>query len=340
MDALPPRIQGLVVTSEGDRTRMQLQEIPSEQLPPGDVVIRVAYSSINYKDALATQGHPGIVKRLPHVPGIDAAGIVERSQDARYRPGDQVIVTGYDLGQGRWGAWAELISVPADWIVPLPSGLDLREAMILGTAGFTAAQCVLALQRNEVTPGDGRLVVTGATGGVGSLSVRILAQLGYEVAAVTGKAHLADRLRSAGAVEILDREAVADASDRPMLSARWAGGVDCVGGRPLMTLLRSTKYGGAVAACGLVAGAELHMTVYPFLLRGVSLCGVASADCPYARRVKIWQLLAGEWKPRDLADFWVTEIGLEQVPTYVDRMLQGKADGRIIVRLPGAPAAS
>ncbi len=339
MERLPPTMKGLMVTAAGDQTDIRPQEVPTDQLPDGEIVIRVVYSSINYKDALATQGHPGIVQRLPHIPGIDAAGVVQSSRDGRFKPGDKVIVTGYGLGQGQWGGWAEFISVPADWVVPLPLGLELREAMVLGTAGFTAAQCVMALQRNEVIPSRGRLVVTGATGGVGSLAVRILAQLGYDVAAVTGKLELSDRLRSAGAVEILAREEFTDASDRPMLKARWAGGVDCVGGQPLTTLLRSTRYGGAVAACGLVAGAGLHMTVYPFLLRGVSLCGVASADCPYDRRVRIWDLLADAWKPRDLADFWVTEIALEEVPAYVQRMLRGEVSGRVIVRLADFPEA-
>ncbi|GIW98728.1 MAG: oxidoreductase [Pirellulaceae bacterium] len=327
------RVRCLMVRSIGERTTMQVETVSENDLPAGDVLIRVAYSSINYKDALATTGHRGIVKKLPHVPGIDAAGIVEASRDPRFAPGDEVLVTGYDLGQGVWGGWAEKIRVPGDWVVPLPSGLTLREAMVLGTAGFTAAQCVLALRRNEVFPESGRVVVTGASGGVGSLSVRLLAKQGYEVVAISGKREFHQHLTEAGAVEVWDRSALADAGERPMLSAQWAGGVDTVGGTPLTVLLRATRYGGAVAACGLVAGADLKMTVYPFLLRGVSLCGIASADCPSARRRRIWSLLSGPWKPTELDHFWVTEISLDQIPEKVAAMLQGHVAGRIIVNL-------
>lgn len=308
--------------------------LPNEQLPAGDVTIRTAYSSLNYKDALAYQGHRGIVKQLPHVPGIDVAGVVIDSSDDRFKVGNSVIVTGYELGQARWGGWAELVRVPADWIVPLPSGLSLREAMIFGTAGFTAAQSVLALQRNEVEPSSGEVVVTGATGGVGSIAVRLLAHLGYEVVAVTGKADQQQSLIQLGAKHALARSEILDVSERPLLSARWAGAVDTVGGDLLTSLLRSTRYGGCVTACGLVAGAELSMTVYPFLLRGVSLCGIASADCPAAKRQRIWELLAGSWKPSNLEEY-VTEVQLEQLPHEIERISAGQAIGRVIVNISG-----
>ncbi len=297
----------------------------------GRVTIEVAYSSLNYKDALAYQAHRGVVKQLPHIPGIDAAGTVVDSDSADYSVGDQVIVTGSDLGQGSWGGWSELIRVPDEWIVALPEKLTLRQAMIYGTAGFTAAQSVMALQRNEVTPASGEIVVTGASGGVGSMAVRILAHLGYDVVAVTGKPEQHASLLACGARRVLDRNAVADDSNRPLLSATWAGAIDTVGGPVLQSLLRSIKYGGCVTACGLVAGAELSLTVYPFLLRGITLCGIASADCPMAKRKEIWQLLAGPWKPANL-EAMVAEVGLEQLPEQVERILAGQIAGRVLVR--------
>ncbi len=320
------------VSSKSPSTRAAVTSLSSEQLPAGDVTIRVAYSSLNYKDALAYQGHRGVVKRLPHIPGIDAAGTVLESSNSAYRCGDEVLVTGYDLGQGHWGGWSELIRVPSEWIVPIPRGLTLRESMIWGTAGFTAAQSVLALQRNELLPDSGEVVVTGASGGVGSLSVRILARLGYEVVAVTGKAEQHETLLACGAKRVVGRQELADDSKKPLLTVNWAGAIDTVGGEMLTTLLRSTKYGGCVTACGLVAGAELSMTVYPFLLRGVSLCGIASADCPHDKRHKIWELLAGAWKP-DSLERMLIEIELEQLPEYVERILAGANVGRVVVSL-------
>lgn len=312
-------------------THASIVTLSSDRLPAGDVTIQVAYSSLNYKDALAYQGHRGVVKQLPHIPGIDAAGTVIDSSSELYRVGDQVLVTGYDLGQGHWGAWSELIRVPAEWIVPLPNSLTLHEAMIYGTAGFTAAQSVMALQRNDVSPDMGEVVVTGATGGVGSLAVRLLSHLGYAVVAVTGKDDQHAALLACGAKRVVGRTAIADDSTRPLLSAAWAGAIDTVGGPILQSLLRSTRYGGCVTACGLVAGAELSMTVYPFLLRGVSLCGIASGDCPMAKRRQIWELLAGDWKPKNL-DSLITEVNLEQLPEQVERILAGKIVGRVLVK--------
>lgn len=319
-------------TESSKSTRASVKRLTTEQLPSADVTIRVSYSSLNYKDALAYQGHKGVVKRLPHIPGIDAAGTVVESNNATYQCGDEVVVTGYDLGQGHWGGWSELIRVPSEWIVPLPAGLTLREAMIWGTAGFTAAQSVMALERNDVFPGSGEVVVTGASGGVGSLAVRILAQLGYEVVAVTGKEDQHEALLGCGARRVISRQELTADSKRPLLSATWGGAIDTVGGDMLTTLLRSTKYGGCVTACGLVAGADLSMTVYPFLLRGVSLCGIASADCPYEKRLKIWQLLAGAWKPNNLLSM-LAEIELAQLPDSIERILLGKIAGRVLVKL-------
>lgn len=322
----------LVEREEGGPLRRRPVRRPLDELPPGEVLVRVAWSSLNYKDALACQAHPGIVRRLPHVPGIDAAGIVVESRDPRFASGQEVIVTGHELGAGQWGGWAEYIRVPADWVVPRPEGLTLREAMILGTAGFTAAQCAEALLRNGVCPEQGPIVVTGATGGVGCLSVKLLAQLGFKVSAVTGKPQQAARLAGWGASEVLDRSTVLDETDKPLLTARWAGAVDTVGGPTLATLIRQTKPYGVVAACGLVGGTELHLTVYPFLLRGVILAGIASAMLPYDRRWEIWQKLAGPWRLTGLEELAQT-VTLDELEGAVERILQGQIVGRVIVDL-------
>jgi putative YhdH/YhfP family quinone oxidoreductase len=295
------------------------------------VLIRVQASSLNYKDAMAAKGHPGIVRHFPHVPGIDAAGVVEQSDSPKFRPGQEVLCTGYELGSERWGGWAEFVRVPADWVVPLPAGLTVDEAMVIGTAGFTAAQCVFSLEEHGVTPQKGPVVVSGATGGVGSIAIMLLARMGYQITAVSGKPDRHDWLRSLGVSEIISREEAVDDSDRPLLKARWAGGIDTVGGPTLSTMIRSLAHRGCVAACGLVGGAELSLTVYPFILRGATLDGIDSAHCPYDRRLQIWQRLAGEWKLGDVPDF-VTEIGLDDVNDIVTKMMRGETAGRILVR--------
>ncbi len=320
----------LVTKSGSDAITALVERRPLRDLPAGDVLIRVDCSSLNYKDALAATGHPGIVKRFPHVPGIDSAGTVEASDSLRFTVGDRVIVTGYELGSGRWGGWSELVRVPADWVVPLPAGLSLEESMILGTAGFTAAQCVWSLQHHGITPDRGDVVVTGATGGVGSLSVMLLSRLGYQVTAVSGKADRESWLRELGATNVIGREAVTDVSDRSLLAGRWAGAIDTVGGVTLSTLLRSLQHRGCVAACGLVGGADLPITVYPFILRGVTLDGIDSAMCPYDRRVEIWNKLAGEWKPDNLLRL-ATHVSLDQAGDAVQQMLAGKSMGRFVV---------
>jgi acrylyl-CoA reductase (NADPH) len=305
---------------------------PLEELPTGDCLIRVAYSSLNYKDALAAQGNPGVVRKLPHVPGIDAAGTVIESTIDRFRPGEQVVITGNELGAGHWGGWAEFVRVPAEWIVPLPDGLSLKETMILGTAGFTAAQCVNAIVLNGVVPDDGEILVTGATGGVGCLAVKLLAKLGYPVVAVTGKEHLKPRLYEWGAARVLNREEAVSTSPKPLLTAFWAGAVDCVGGETLATIVRETKPYGVVAACGLVGGTDLKLTVHPFILRGVTLAGIGSALLPLDRRREIWRKLSQEWR-LDGLDELTTIIGLDEVQAYVDRMLRGEVVGRTVIRL-------
>jgi len=304
-------------------------------LPTGDCLIKVDYSSLNYKDALASQAHPGVVRKLPHVPGIDAAGTIVESSSPKFRAGDEVVVTGHELGAGQWGGWAEYIRVHADWVVPLPKPLSLKEAMVLGTAGFTAAQCVHAIQLNGVTPDAGEIIVTGATGGVGCVAVKLLAKLGYPVVAVTGKEQLKARLYEWGAGRILSRQEAINTSDRPLLSAFWAGAVDTVGGQTLATIIRETKPYGVVAACGLVGGMGLDLTVHPFILRGVTLAGIGSAMLPYDRRLEIWRKLSQESRLETL-DELTTTISLDQVEESVQRILKGEIVGRTLIRIGSA----
>lgn len=320
-----------VARKSGDgQVSAHVERLTVGDLPAGDVVIRVAYSSLNFKDALASQGHPGVVRILPHVPGIDCAGTVEESTSPDYRPGDQVIVTGYDLGAGHWGGYAEFVRVPAEWIVPLPSGLSLRETMIYGTAGFTAAQCVAAIVDRGIGPDRGPVVVTGSTGGVGSIAVAILAKLGYEVEAVTGKVEHHDWLHKLGARTVLGRDDVSDNRDRPLLRSRWAAAVDTVGGKPLATILRSLQHRGCAAACGLVAGTDIPTTVYPFILRGVMLAGIDSAQCPRPERMDMWTKLGGPWNIPQL-DMLADEITLDELPDRIEKILGGQIMGRTVV---------
>jgi putative YhdH/YhfP family quinone oxidoreductase len=299
-------------------------------LPAGEVRIGVQWSSLNYKDALAATGNPAVVRTFPIVPGIDAAGEVLESRSPHFAVGDQVIATSYELGVSRPGGWAQVMDAPSDWIVPLPSGLSTREAMLLGTAGLTAGMCLEALLAHAVAPNRGEVLVTGASGGVGSLAVRLLAQQGYRTVAATGKASAREALLRWGAAEVISRDAVYDASDKPLLKPRWSGVVDCVGGVTLATAIRQTLPGGCVAACGLTGGANLPLTVFPFILRGVTLAGIDSAYCPYERRARVWNLLASDWKLANLEEN-VTESRLEDLPALVEKMLRGEVAGRVIV---------
>lgn len=314
------------------QVRRSLVERTIADLPPGEVLVRVAFSSLNYKDALAAQAHPGVVRKLPHIPGIDAAGTVVESSSAKFQPGDEVVITGNEFGAAHWGGWAEYVRVPADWIVARPPALSLKETMILGTAGFTAAQCVDAIWLNGVTPESGEIAVTGSTGGVGSIAVKLLAKLGYTVVALTGKPHLEPRLKAWGASRVIGRGEVLNQTDRPLLSARWAGAVDTVGGDTLTTLIRETKPYGVVAACGLVGGDKLPLTVHPFILRGVMLAGIGSSMLPYDRRQEIWRKLAEEWKLPDLNEL-ATTIKLDQLEDYIQNILRGEIVGRTVVAL-------
>jgi putative YhdH/YhfP family quinone oxidoreductase len=326
----PETFKALLVEQTSAGFTRRIANLSQDDLPAGDVLIRVHYSSLNYKDALSATGHPGVSKKFPHVPGVDAAGEVISSDVFSFQPGNSVIVLGFDLGMNTWGGFAEYIRVPAAWVMPLPQGMTRRESMMFGTAGFTAALSVDALVRQGVEPGSGEVLVTGATGGVGSLAVAILAKLGYSVVAVTGKPDQHDYLRSLGAATIVPRDEVDDRSDKPLLKGRWAGVVDTVGGNTLASVLKATRYGGCVTACGLVGGNDLITTVYPFILRGVSLVGIDSVNCPMSTRVRLWEKLAGEWKPPQL-DAIASVISLEQVSAAIDRILAGQVTGRIVV---------
>jgi len=317
-------------TEGGDFVRSIRQRNVTD-LPPGDLVVRVSYSSLNYKDALSATGHPGVTRQFPHTPGIDAAGEVVSCESGAFAAGDKVIITGYDLGMETDGGWGEMIRIPSDWAVRLPDGLSEREAMTLGTAGFTAALSVLKLVLAGVKPTDGDILVTGATGGVGSVACAILSKAGYRVVGATGKSSDEQFLRSLGAAEIISREQVTSGSEKPMLKERWAGCVDVVGGETLVAAIKATRYGGVVTCCGLVGAIELPLNVYPFILRGVSLLGIDSVQCPREPRLQVWEKLAGEWKPEQLASM-VTEVALEGLDDKIQTILKGGISGRVLVK--------
>lgn len=299
-------------------------------LPDGDLLVKVHYSSLNYKDALSATGNPGVTRKFPHTPGIDAAGDVVEDASGTFSPGDKVVVTGWDLGMNTAGGYGEYIRVPAEWAVALPEGFTLRESMILGTAGLTAGLCLHALA-DRVAPDAGEILVTGATGGVGSIAVAILAKAGYQVVAVTGKTDQADFLQSLGSGEVITRETLMENANRPMMKERWAGAVDVVGGEMLAAVLKSTRYGGTVTCCGLVGSPDLPMNVFPFILRGVSLLGIDSVQCPVETRLAVWQKLAGEWRV-DL-EALVSEVSLEQLEDSIQAILKGGLRGRVLVKL-------
>jgi NADPH2:quinone reductase len=304
-----------------------------DELSPGEVVIRAAHSSVNYKDALAGTGAGKILRRFPLIGGIDVAGTVESSSDARFQPGQAVAVTGYDLGVNHDGGYAGLVRVPADWVVPIPPPLTPFGAMAAGTAGFTAVLSILDLEHNGLTAASGPVIVTGATGGVGSVAVACLAARGYKVTAVTGKDTEHDFLKSLGASEVLPRSAM-QPDARPLGKSTWAGAVDPVGGTATAWLLRTMNYGGAVACSGLTGGTELQTTVLPFILRGVKLLGIDSVMCPMARRREVWARLAADLKPATLDTLARDRIGLADLPAAFETLLKGSARGRIVVKLP------
>lgn len=325
--------RAIVVDKQGEEFSVAVRELTESDLPPGEVTIKVEWSSINYKDGLALTPAGRVVRSYPMVPGVDLAGTVVDSKDSRFSPGDSVVVTGYDVGVAHPGGFAEMARVPADWVMPLPKGLTTKEAMALGTAGMTAAMSLMALEHHGLRKEQGPVIVTGATGGVGSTAVSMLAQTGYTVAASTGKASEHAFLRELGATEILSREDVSGESSRPLESERWAGAVDPVGGATTAYLIRTMKYGGAIALNGLTGGGILNTTVYPFILRGVSLLGIDSVFCPMAKRVEIWNRLATDLKPRGLMDSIAVETDLDGVRSVCAEILSGKVRGRTLVRL-------
>lgn len=314
------------------RFETSIVERTTDELPAGDVLIRVSYSSLNYKDALSASGNRGVTRNFPHTPGIDAAGTVAESSVSEFAEGDEVIVTGYDLGMNIAGGFGQYIRVPASWVIKRPAGLSLREAMILGTAGLTAALCVDKLEQAGLEPGGGPVLVTGATGGVGSIAVALLARLGYTVAAVTGKADQADFLRKLGAGQILERSVVQTGAEKPLLKEQWGGAVDTVGGDILFNVVKSLQRGASVACCGLTAGTGFQASVLPFILRGVNLLGVDSVEIPLVVKASMWDRLSVQWKLPNL-DELVREISLQDLPTEIERILAGQQVGRMLVRL-------
>lgn len=327
--------RALVVDKAGDGVALALQDWSTDRLAAGDVTIRVEYSSVNYKDGLAVRADGRVVRSYPLIPGIDLAGVVESSTDGRFSAGDRVLAHGYEIGVAHHGGLAEVARVPAGWVVPLPTGLTARQAMALGTAGFTAALSVAALEDAGLKPGTGPVVVTGASGGVGSTAVDILAARGYEVAASTGSADAHEYLKSLGATEILDRAETSAESSRPMERGRWAGAVDAVGGATLAYLLRTTNYGGSIAISGNAGGVAFSSTVLPFILRAVNVLGIDSVAVPLSRRIAIWERLATDLRPPHLDAVITHEIALADAPDALDKIVRGEIQGRTVVRVAG-----
>ena len=323
--------KALVINEVSATFEQTIQTLHIDNLPKGDVLVKVHYSSINYKDALSATGNKGVTKKYPHTPGIDAAGEVVSSVDDKFKVGDKVIVTGYDLGMNTSGGFGQYIRVPAEWVVQLPEGLSLKESMIIGTAGFTAGISVLRLSA-LVKPSDGKILVSGATGGVGSVALSLLSNLGYQTIAISGKEAEYPFLRKLGASDILPRADFQEVDKRPMLSAQYAGAIDTVGGPILENILKSLQPLGAVTTCGSVSATQLNMTVFPFILRGISLIGISAQNYPGALREPLWIKLATDWKPTNLLDLY-SEIRLEDISETVALILQGKLKGRTIVNM-------
>ena len=328
----PPPFRAFVVEKAEDGWTRTVREMAAADLPAADVLVRVRWSGINYKDGLASVESGRVARISPLVPGVDLAGEVVESSDPAFAPGDAVIVHGYDLGVAHHGGFAGLASVPAGWVVPMPDGLTARQAMMIGTAGYTAAASVDALHRAGLEPGDGPVLVTGATGGVGSYAVGILAAAGHHVVASSGKADAADWLKALGAQEVIGRDETSAASNRPLEGERWAGAVDCVGGTTLAYVVRTLRYGCSVAASGLTGGGDLPTTVYPFILRGVNLLGIDSVQTPLAARTALWARIAGDLRPPQIdRDDDVEAVGLDGLADQLDRILAGGMTGRVLV---------
>jgi putative YhdH/YhfP family quinone oxidoreductase len=331
-DQVPARFDAFRIHNDDNGYRAAVESISLQDLSDGDVVIKVHYSGINYKDALAGTGKGKILRRYPLNGGIDAAGIIISSESERFSPGDEVLVTGSGLSETRDGGYAQYLRMDSAWVVPLPSGLSMLEAMTLGTAGFTAAMSLYRMEINGQKPEQGPIVVTGATGGVGSIAIDILSTAGYEVHAISGKTEQFDWLESLGASQCFSRHDL-DWGKRPLESARWAGCVDSVGGEMLSGIAASISPWGNIASCGLAGGISLNTTVLPFIIRGVSLLGIDSPMCPYSIREAIWPRLASDWKPRHLDDICHQQVGLEGMTEIFDRILAGQSLGRVVVKL-------
>jgi len=323
--------KAFVVEEKDGEFVQSIQTLSTQNLPAGDVLVRVHYSSLNYKDALSATGNKGVTKNYPHTPGIDAVGVVEDSTSSLYTVGEEVIVTGYDLGMNTLGGYGQYIRVQAEWVVKLPEGLTMKEAMIIGTAGYTAGISVKRLSE-LVKPTNGKIIVTGATGGVGSVALSLLSKLGYETVAVSGKESEYDFLKSLGAKEILSRNEFQQVDKRPLLSAKYAGAIDAVGGPILENILKMLQPLGAVTTCGSVSSTQLNMTVFPFILRGITLIGVSAQNYPTNLRSDLWTKLSNEWKPDHLLNLY-NEIKLADLQPYIELILKGKLKGRTIINL-------
>lgn len=320
-------------TSEGRFTR-SIRNLPLESLPAGDLLIKVHYSALNYKDALSATGHKGITRRFPHTPGVEAAGVIVKSYNNHFDPGTEVFVTGYDLGMNTPGGFAEYIRVPSDWVIPKPDNFSCKEIMTIGTAGLTAAFALHKMELMGQSPDRGPVVVTGATGGVGSLAVAILAKAGYEVIAVTGKANAHDYLKCIGATRVEPRDFVNDTSGKPLLRPLWAGAIDTVSGNTLSTLLRRCKREGCVVATGLLSSTKLETSIYPLILNGVNLLGIGAGLTSMSLRLALWKKLITKWNICDKLPVIAHEVGLEELKdTYLDAILAGKTRGRVVVKL-------
>lgn len=322
----------LVLEESEGKIRAGLQRLEDTALPPGDVMVRVSHSTLNYKDGLILGGLGRLVRRYPHVPGVDFAGTVEESTHPSWKPGDGVILTGWRVGEMQWGGYAEKARVKGDWLVRLPDGLTPARAMAVGTAGFTAALAVIALERHGLMPGAGEVAVTGAAGGLGSIAVALLARAGYRVAASTGRAETQRYLRDLGAASIIDRAELARQPEKPLLSERWAGAVDSVGGDTLASLLAAMRARSSIAACGLAGGSKLETTVIPFIIRGVNLLGIDSVMSPMPERLEAWGRIVRDL-PMDLLDRVTTRVGLKDLPEFGARILKGEVRGRVVVEI-------
>lgn len=322
--------KALILEESDGKVSSSIQELDEARLPDGDVLVAVEYSTLNYKDGMILNGIGRLVRQYPHVPGVDLAGTVQESGHPDYRPGDKVVLTGWRVGETHWGGFAQKARVKGDWLVPLPDGLTTKRAMALGTAGITAMLAVIALEDHAITPDRGEILVTGAAGGVGSVAIAVLANLGFQVAASTGRAETHDYLRSLGASAIVDRHELAEAPSRPLQNERWAGCVDAVGGSTLANVLTQIRSRGSVAAVGLAGGNKLETTVIPFLLRGVNLLGIDSVMCPMAERTRAWQRLAGDL-PLDKLDAMTDTATLADLPRLAGEILKGQVRGRMVI---------